>query len=184
MPTKFEIAKYWFDKEIFQNLDINMPGCFGCGTAGTHRKFDSPKLGWNNNQLQMAHLIPNRSKGEATEKNLVLLCVRCHREAPMIGISAEFMINWINNRESEVCFMLSRIYQEIMPYTRQFPSLLHRDPKELKERALKNMKIMDAYEHPGGDCFAIVAAAMFQAELDFQEQDDIDGAIYRGDLEI
>lgn len=184
MPTKFEIAKYWFDKETFENLDIEVPGCFGCNTPGTHKKFESPKSGWNNNQLQIAHLIPNRSKGKAIESNLVLLCVRCHREAPMIGISAEYVINWINNRESETSWVMSRLYQELLPYTNLFPSLLRRDLIELKKRALKNMGLMDAFVHPGGDGIAVMAAAIFQAELDLQEQDDINGAIYRGELEI
>ena len=74
------IHKYWIGCGIFDLGTVNE--CFACRRECS---------------LQRAHLIPNSVGGTGDPENLVLLCARCHREAPMIGSSAQPMIDWIGD---------------------------------------------------------------------------------------
>jgi hypothetical protein len=102
-PTRLKIAKYWCERGTFINVVRERSGCFACTKRSE---------GWSSSTLQAAHLIASADDGSIDLSNLVLLCARCHREAPMVGQSARFMIDWINRRESYTRYELRRIFEE------------------------------------------------------------------------
>jgi hypothetical protein len=56
--------------------------------------------------------VPYALGGPDSPDNLVLLCGRCHRDAPDVG-NAEYMLHWIGNRDSWGS-MLCRALQEAL----------------------------------------------------------------------
>jgi hypothetical protein len=54
---------------------------------------------WGEASLQRCHLVPDALGGPDTPENLVLLCARCHAEAPDVADS-EYMLSWIGEHES------------------------------------------------------------------------------------
>jgi HNH endonuclease len=102
--TRVKIAKYWCDRETFINVRWEEPGCFACSKRSE---------GWSSRTLQAAHLIARADGGSTDPSNLVLLCARCHRDAPMVGQSASFMIDWINRAESYPSYAVRRIFEEV-----------------------------------------------------------------------
>ena len=83
MPSKLDILKHWYAKYYY--LDSESPSCFVCNVE---------------ENLERAHLIPKSLGGTNDVDNLVLLCRKCHANAPNIAISKEFMLDWIG-KESE-----------------------------------------------------------------------------------
>jgi len=81
--TAKEIADYWRDKIDESSLSVDwcdsLTHCWRCGYK---------------TKLQRAHIVPAGLKGSDTPNNLVLLCGRCHRDAPNIG-NPEYMWIWI-----------------------------------------------------------------------------------------
>lgn len=146
MPTKNSIAEHWCETWKIDNLAMSEPSCFACHS--THGRT------WNDSTLQACHLIPKRSGGPAIADNLVLLCARCHREAPMIGISAQPMIDWINNRECDVTYRLERIRDELSVLNQE-KLLRFAESIPDRESLLKALRdgvyVMDYHPHPGGD---------------------------------
>lgn len=169
-PTKAAIAQYWSANEKLLNVVWEQPGCFACGldwSAGA-----SLAKRWNSSMLQVAHLIPHAFGGPTDAGNLVLLCARCHREAPMVGISAEPMLKWINQREPYINYALRRITEECELIS---PGLLERVPYSVwngqgeslgecildftaKWRIIQNFLTLGV--HPGGEMFASVAVVL------------------------
>ena len=107
MPTYNAIAEYWSERGIFHRLDLDYPGCFACGA----RRQD--EAGWNQVRLERCHLIAEAQGGTRDVSNLVILCKRCHREAPVVGVSPQPMIDWINRQEYYGVRMLRRIDAEL-----------------------------------------------------------------------
>lgn len=105
---KSAIAEYWLDThEGYARLpgnsaliDVGEPSCFACGWMATDPDLE-PVLWdvWNKAMLQRCHLVPRALGGADTPSNLVLLCARCHREAPDVG-HGEYMLRWIGAHES------------------------------------------------------------------------------------
>ena len=72
------INNYWLKE--FDYLEEDYPTCFGCGKE---------------TNLQLCHLIPDKLGGTKEPDNIVLLCSRCHSNAPNIAIP-QIMIDWIH----------------------------------------------------------------------------------------
>lgn len=72
------INNYWLKE--FDHLEENYPTCFICGKE---------------TNLQLCHLIPDKLGGTKEPDNIVLLCSRCHSNAPNIAIP-QIMIDWIH----------------------------------------------------------------------------------------
>jgi hypothetical protein len=53
---------------------------------------------WNKTVLERCHLVPHALGGPDSPENLVLLCGRCHRDAPDVG-SADHMLWWVGDRK-------------------------------------------------------------------------------------
>jgi hypothetical protein len=106
--SKAAIAEYWLDTEEGRcalpanaaMIDWGEPSCFACGWMATDPD-EEPILWrvWNRAQLQRCHLIPHALGGDDSPPNLVLLCSRCHSEAPDVG-NPEYMLRWIGAHES------------------------------------------------------------------------------------
>lgn len=78
-----DIFNYW--KERMDWLDEYRQGCFCCGSQ---------------HSLDRAHIIPASRGGEDSVDNLVILCKRCHKNAPDVVINKDILLNWIE-REAE-----------------------------------------------------------------------------------
>lgn len=158
MPRQREILAFWLEQDEFPNLCFDEPACFACGVE--------------RGALERAHLIPRSEGGRADASNVVLLCARCHREAPMIGFSARPMIDWINRRESHLDYTWRRIREECDAID---PSLFGRlntlmsmderlslrsQSKDFTARVRAMSKYLRAGIHIGGDCAATVAAIL------------------------
>ncbi len=106
---KAEIARYWLDtpaglERLPENCAIGgelQPCCFACGFDTV--RCDVSSQGWHGWEataaLDRCHLVPRALGGDESPSNLVLLCKRCHRDAPNVG-DAVYMLRWIAQRES------------------------------------------------------------------------------------
>lgn len=78
-----EIVTFWsqYKSEIYLSIDWSEAHerCWRCGYKSA---------------LQRCHIVPNSLGGEDTPSNLVLLCGRCHREAPNIA-DPKYMWIWL-----------------------------------------------------------------------------------------
>lgn len=85
MPPIHEIVAYWSHHmdECGLNVDLAEASerCWRCGYKS---------------KLERCHIVPSSLHGPDTASNLVLLCSRCHREAPN-SINPEYMWIWIRN---------------------------------------------------------------------------------------
>lgn len=84
MATKEEIRDYWLSR--FDWLEYDLLTCFACNSQ--HKR------------LEKCHLKPKALGGSDKAENLVLLCNRCHRNAPNT-VYKDIMLSWID-REYEV----------------------------------------------------------------------------------
>lgn len=83
-----EIVSYWEERIDESDLSIDFSEaherCWRCGYKST---------------LQRCHIIPDSLEGEHSPCNLVLLCRRCHIEAPNIN-NKEFFWDWLKAQKS------------------------------------------------------------------------------------
>lgn len=80
-------------------MDCGEPSCFACGWMAADPD-DDPVLWdvWDRASLERCHLVPHALGGTDEPANLVLLCGRCHAEAPDVG-DPRYMLRWIAVRE-------------------------------------------------------------------------------------
>ncbi|MEP0859694.1 HNH endonuclease [Trichocoleus sp. DQ-U1] len=82
-PTCQEIVNYWASREDEAGLAVDWAEaherCWHCGYKS---------------RLQKCHIIPKSRRGSLSVDNLVLLCRRCHREAPN-STDPRFMWIWL-----------------------------------------------------------------------------------------
>jgi HNH endonuclease len=105
---KRAIAEYWLGTDEGRArlpgnsalIDCGEPSCFACGWMATDPDLE-PRIWqvWDHAMLQRCHLIPHSLGGTDAPDNLVLLCARCHIEAPDVA-DAEYMLRWIDAHES------------------------------------------------------------------------------------
>jgi hypothetical protein len=105
---KRAIAEYWLGTEEGQarlpgnsaRIDFGEPSCFACGWMATDPE-EPPEIWavWDRAWLQRCHLVPDALGGLDAPRNLVLLCPRCHVEAPDVG-DPGYMLRWIDAHES------------------------------------------------------------------------------------
>lgn len=78
-----EIVEYWSTREAECGLGVDWTEaherCWRCGYKSS---------------LQRCHIIPRSLRGFKEPSNLVLLCIRCHREAPNVN-DPRFMWIWL-----------------------------------------------------------------------------------------
>jgi|GEM_PF-1418063 len=87
-PTNREIAAHWATHESECGLSVDWAEaherCWGCGYEC---------------KLEQCHIIPNSRGGSNQPENLVLLCKRCHRQAPNIS-DPRYMWIWLRANAS------------------------------------------------------------------------------------
>lgn len=152
--TNFELATYWSNLGEF-DIDLNYPCCFACKGPFITR--------WDTSTLQKAHLIARVSGGSVDPSNLVLLCIRCHREAPMIGTSVEFMKEWVQKRDSYASYLIGRIHMELSNLE-TLPDILD-CISNIKSTSVTKLILAKAEElhiekHSGGDAIAAMVIAL------------------------
>lgn len=84
--------------------DIDAPCCFAC-------RWNNGATRWSESRLQRCHIISCALGGAESVENLVLLCSRCHLEAPMTN-RREVMLDWMHNREFYGSWLLKGIMRE------------------------------------------------------------------------
>ena len=103
---KSAIAQHWLGTdEGLARLPDNealawaLPACFACGFSGTddHDAVADWQL-WNHARLERCHLVPSALGGGDEPSNLVLLCTRCHHDAPNVA-DPKYMLDWVARRE-------------------------------------------------------------------------------------
>jgi len=108
LPTRFEIAEYWVAKELRFVCDLGEPSCFACHYWD--EKWDlhqSINKRWELSGLERAHIIAAADGGSPQPENLLLLCRRCHIEAPMVTIPA-VMIDWALQRQDWIAWSFEK----------------------------------------------------------------------------
>lgn len=113
VPSRYAIALFWAGQEPAFGIDLSEPACFACRwppLSGRHAGLSSAELWAAANGLEIAHLKPHVLGGTELAANLVVLCARCHSDAPDY-IEPEYMIAWIGQRD----YWTSRLCAEIIP---------------------------------------------------------------------
>jgi len=78
------------------------PQCFACKYWGDPKDPETDDLEqlWNSSRLERAHIIADSLGGRADQaKNFLLLCRRCHRDAPMTN-RRNAMLEWVRHRQT------------------------------------------------------------------------------------
>jgi 5-methylcytosine-specific restriction endonuclease McrA len=106
--SKPAIAEYWLGTDEGRArlpgnaalIDFGEPSCFACGWMAANADLE-PRIWqvWKHASLQRCHLVPDSLGGPDAPDNLVLLCARCHAEAPDVG-DPDYMLRWIETQES------------------------------------------------------------------------------------
>src|SRR5258708_5821787 len=120
-PSRAKIALYWADLDVFKKFVWLLPRCFACcyiKPALLREQGDDSddfvSQQWERSGLERCHLVPRNRGGSYDLSNLVLLCKRCHEDAPVIGRSPHHMIEWINSRENYANWMFGRLRHELV----------------------------------------------------------------------
>lgn len=94
-PTRWGIACYWADQEMF-DVELTWPHCFACGLeAPVIRDPDgSPAQQWRSATLERAHLHDAAWGGGLEIGNFVLLCRPCHKLMPSFK-DRESALAWV-----------------------------------------------------------------------------------------
>lgn len=127
--TKKEIVDYWSRRKDETLLSVDWSEaetrCWRCGYKS---------------KLQRCHIIPDSLGGEDTPSNFVLLCGRCHIDAPNVE-DENFMWDWIiaNKEIFYDTFFQKRAFKEYeFIYNKKFTD-------ELKERDILSQRDYDIF---------------------------------------
>lgn len=152
--SRWQIAKYW--QEEFE-LYLDSPACFACKwdslnkLSATDNLLESERR-WNRCGLDIAHILSRHDGGLALPVNLVLLCRRCHKDAPMV-IHRAAMLDFIKTREYFPITWINRLVSECARIGAVPPST-----KEDLQKLLALARHLKFAGHPnltGGElCFA------------------------------
>lgn len=173
---KSAIAEYWLGTHqgrarLPDNaalIDFGEPSCFACGWMAADPDAEPVLWGvWEEALLERCHLIPHGLDGPDSPDNLVLLCGRCHRDAPDVG-NAEYMLRWIGNRES----WGSALWHALEPALRQaavtedeldrFNVRVSQDPGGFEQTM---RQLMRDFAVPVGSSFSYATLAACSVEL-------------------
>lgn len=111
--TRFQIAQYWAGQGIGFVPDLDWPTCFACGYdyLKTHQPA-SRRAAWDSSKLERAHVVAASIGGGSKDpSNFVLLCKRCHHDAPMSN-RPEILFDWMLHREDWVVWQLRELTYE------------------------------------------------------------------------
>lgn len=168
MPSKAVVARYWSERQEIE-VDYELPSCFACGWSPDWYRAVS-RRGWGSIRLERCHIIPFRRGGASTPENLVLLCARCHQDAPMFNHSVTPMLEWINRREGWVPYLCRSLCQEC---ERLSPGIFERLSARFTSKSLLSVfeellaSTADMDFHPGGKSGFANSAILLQ-ELDWR----------------
>lgn len=85
LPSKSTILEYWVEHTcesyLATDFDEAIKRCWRCS--------------YKTSELHRCHIIPESLNGKPEPQNLVLLCKRCHEQAPNVK-DKEFMFSWIH----------------------------------------------------------------------------------------
>lgn len=115
-PSRFSIAEYWYRAEPHWIDSLELPHCFACGFASSWWRVPSgeheAKAAWNRSRLERAHIIAKSCGGTFEASNFLLLCLRCHRDSPMLS-KPSAMLDWAKSREPYLKFVSRRFMEEL-----------------------------------------------------------------------
>lgn len=103
-PSHYEIAHWWAKNELQRRfvIDVGEPSCFACFWCNeSETRHRSLKEIWKDSGLERAHIIPDCIAKNYRPSNFVLLCARCHLEAPMCHIPT-ILPDWCERREKRM----------------------------------------------------------------------------------
>jgi hypothetical protein len=107
--------------------------------------------------------------GSSSVENIVLLCLPCHREAPMVGrCSVQPMIDCINRRESYVHWVLRRTREKcnaIRPSLLQEKELLGSSANDARVALLSAALSLRTGLHPDAENFSFATLACLIDEI-------------------
>lgn len=113
LPSRYSIAQRWFPEFV---EDLSSPACFACNWAGVKvGEYKSPVVAWNSLRLERCHIVAASIGGSSDLSNLVLLCSRCHREAPMTA-NRTLMLQWMRTRESYIDWFSRTLVRSMLDF--------------------------------------------------------------------
>jgi hypothetical protein len=96
MPTIKSIVKYWQehpDRAVeFGIEELDYAHCFACGYCSSEKSWRE-----RTDYLERAHIIAHEIGGSSTPDNFVMLCKKCHADAPMCN-EPKYMAAFIKSR--------------------------------------------------------------------------------------
>jgi hypothetical protein len=85
-----EIVEYWSIHESEEGLSVDwadaIDRCWRCAEQASTSEGSRP--------LELCHIVPDALGGEDEPRNFVILCWRCHLEAPNVG-DPSYMWTWL-----------------------------------------------------------------------------------------
>lgn len=173
---KCAIAAYWLGEADggarlpgnAARIDPGEPSCFACGWMAVDADA-TPVLWdvWEEAMLQRCHLVPHALGGPDSPANLVLLCGRCHGDAPDVG-DADYMLRWIERREPWGCALAREINEALEgaglreANITQCNELVAADPHEFESRM---NQLMRDWAVPVAGSFSTASLAACSTEL-------------------
>ena len=138
---RIKIVEYWRSVEPRFVESPAFPACFACGFDG----YDQWKS-WATDQLEEAHIIAESIGGTREPGNLLLLCRRCHRDAPMTA-AVWIMLDWVRKRQPYVEFMVTEASRatQLIGITE---ALLQRHPRLTRDEIIATCRELRIDSHP------------------------------------
>jgi hypothetical protein len=136
-----DIVEYWESRESECGLGVDWAEaherCWRCGYR---------------TELQRCHIIPDALNGEDHPSNLVLLCQRCHREAPNIS-DPKYMWIWLRSNSGSTydSFWTQKGFEEYerMFERKAFSEIEESDEALIKLKALLKKEMNNTVAHFG-----------------------------------
>lgn len=98
LPSLWEIASYWAQRDDWFAVPLTFPHCFGCDIADLWPETGDLKERWNTSGswLQRGHLVNWARNGLDQIQNIVPLCKICNLEMPTFDAEhADDAVAWV-----------------------------------------------------------------------------------------
>lgn len=164
LPPYFKIVQAWKHEGRFVP-DLYTPHCFACLRPRLlDHSGDNWEHDWSSAGLERCHIIGKSIGGSYDPANLVLLCPRCHRDAPMTN-NRELMLTWMRHREDFWVWAIRDCFQaahELGMTAEDVREAIHLPVEELSEE----MRRLQVDRHPAASRVTLAPMTAAKSLLD------------------
>jgi len=138
MPSIKSIARWWtseegqkYIKQLEIKHDLSLDKLKDINDKGLHC-WSCYKDVSCNERLERCHIIPNVHGGSSKPKNLILMCINCHKSSPTIN-DEYYLLKWLEQSEHHAYRFLEYIKEQVASLTNGLSDIeienLNIDPK-------------------------------------------------------